>query len=205
MMKKNLNSKKLLLGIAMITCLPAVAHAGLIGTNVTLRYDISGYPSTIDNLSVTGNNPLVTCTGGGAGNANVCDYLNAPNSTQTISISNKSITYALSGAGAIFEAVNPNSFNFLSLTPGFAIGGVGLTTNIAGLSLSDVSFTSNSLSVNMSGLPVTNGEYFTTQLLPVPEPETYAMMLAGLGLIGFMARRKKTTRLALPKTQNEIL
>jgi hypothetical protein len=26
---------------------------------------------------------------------------------------------------------------------------------------------------------------------PVPEPETYAMMLAGLGLIGFVARRRK--------------
>jgi hypothetical protein len=30
---------------------------------------------------------------------------------------------------------------------------------------------------------------FTT---PVPEPETYAMMLAGLGLIGFLARRRKS-------------
>ncbi len=27
---------------------------------------------------------------------------------------------------------------------------------------------------------------------PVPEPETYAMMLAGLGLVGFMSRRRKT-------------
>lgn len=27
-------------------------------------------------------------------------------------------------------------------------------------------------------------------LAPVPEPETYAMMLGGLGLLGFMARRK---------------
>jgi hypothetical protein len=26
---------------------------------------------------------------------------------------------------------------------------------------------------------------------PIPEPETYAMMLAGLGVIGFLARRKK--------------
>lgn len=27
---------------------------------------------------------------------------------------------------------------------------------------------------------------------PVPEPEVYAMMLAGLGLVGFMSRRKKS-------------
>ncbi len=31
---------------------------------------------------------------------------------------------------------------------------------------------------------------------PIPEPETYAMMLAGLGLLGFMARRKKAAKLA---------
>jgi len=29
-------------------------------------------------------------------------------------------------------------------------------------------------------------------LAPVPEPETYALMLAGLGLVGFMARRRKS-------------
>ena len=29
-------------------------------------------------------------------------------------------------------------------------------------------------------------------LSPIPEPETYAMLLAGLGLVGFMARRRKT-------------
>jgi hypothetical protein len=29
-----------------------------------------------------------------------------------------------------------------------------------------------------------------TYAVPVPEPETYAMLLAGLGLVGFAARRK---------------
>ncbi len=35
-----------------------------------------------------------------------------------------------------------------------------------------------------------------TATSPVPEPETYAMMLAGLGLLGFAARRKKVIKLA---------
>ena len=32
----------------------------------------------------------------------------------------------------------------------------------------------------------------------IPEPETYALMLAGLGLIGFMARRKAADGLVNP-------
>lgn len=31
---------------------------------------------------------------------------------------------------------------------------------------------------------------------PIPEPETYAMLLAGLGLMGFVARRRKASRIA---------
>lgn len=33
-----------------------------------------------------------------------------------------------------------------------------------------------------------------TVLNPVPEPETYALMLAGLGVVGYMARRRKQER-----------
>ena len=43
---------------------------------------------------------------------------------------------------------------------------------------------------------IANGFYnaavnFNNSLAPIPEPETYAMMLAGLGLMGFVARRRR--------------
>ncbi|MDP1672545.1 MAG: FxDxF family PEP-CTERM protein, partial [Burkholderiales bacterium] len=35
--------------------------------------------------------------------------------------------------------------------------------------------------------------YVGSSVSAIPEPETYAMMAAGLGLLGFVARRRKKT------------
>jgi hypothetical protein len=35
------------------------------------------------------------------------------------------------------------------------------------------------------------GTFHITSVTPIPEPETYAMLLAGLGLMGFVARRRQ--------------
>lgn len=43
-----------------------------------------------------------------------------------------------------------------------------------------------------SGTP--NSRLFVLSAAPVPEPETYALMLAGLGLVGFAARRASQAR-----------
>lgn len=44
-----------------------------------------------------------------------------------------------------------------------------------------------------SSWSIPNTQYFASfdVAAPIPEPETYAMMLAGLGMLGFMARRRK--------------
>lgn len=40
--------------------------------------------------------------------------------------------------------------------------------------------------------PLLNGDRYTLQVqVPVPEPETYAMMAAGLAVMGFLGRRRK--------------
>jgi hypothetical protein len=33
--------------------------------------------------------------------------------------------------------------------------------------------------------------YIGTVSAPIPEPETYALMLAGLGVVGLLARRRR--------------
>lgn len=45
------------------------------------------------------------------------------------------------------------------------------------------------LALHVQGIgPNDNSAWYVSS---VPEPETYAMLLAGLGLVGFMARRRK--------------
>lgn len=48
-------------------------------------------------------------------------------------------------------------------------------------------------SIQVTGVSLSAGASYTgnVTLAPVPEPETYALMLAGLGAIGYMARRRK--------------
>ena len=46
---------------------------------------------------------------------------------------------------------------------------------------------------NPTGLHV---QFATSSVTAVPEPETYAMLMAGLGLVGFMSRRKSAKKTA---------
>lgn len=78
------------------------------------------------------------------------------------------------GLSLNIESVSPNvNFTFL---PG-------------SLNTSDA-FTSYETTSGVSGL----GSITYTAAAPVPEPETYAMLLAGLGVMGIAVRRRKNTQ-----------
>jgi hypothetical protein len=80
---------------------------------------------------------------------------------------------------------------------GLGLGGsgwvVGQTFNLAGAGNNaqlNIRFWTD-VSSSDEGVLIDNVRVVGTAVSPIPEPEIYAMMLAGLGLMGFVARRKK--------------
>ncbi|MBA4142139.1 MAG: DUF3466 family protein [Nitrosospira sp.] len=70
--------------------------------------------------------------------------------------------------------------------------GEGMTDLNSLVELENGIFLADAMGINDRGQIIANASDGRAYLLsPVPEPQAYAMLLAGLGLMGFMARRKK--------------
>ena len=91
------------------------------------------------------------------------------------------ITYSLS-TGEVIHTSAP-----LLIGTGNAMAYFGFT--------SDVAFSGFNVNGPSQGIALDNFT-FTTLATAVPEPESYAMLLAGLGLMGFMTRRKSGKKAA---------
>jgi PEP-CTERM motif len=96
---------------------------------------------------------------------------------------------------AVWEIVNERSGTYSLAGGNFTATGTGsalATTWLNDLSTASTSaYTANIWTV---GSVLTTGHGYSQDVAvftPVPEPETYAMMLAGLGLLGFTSLRKK--------------
>ena len=91
-------------------------------------------------------------------------------------------TYISVGANAIVTGVNASSCGGVFSATSYVEAGD--TAKIGGTGCTG---TGNGFGIGTDGTAV----HINAITSPVPEPETYGMILAGLGLIGFMARRKK--------------
>ena len=85
--------------------------------------------------------------------------------------------------------VSSDELRIAEFTPGGTL--VRMLALPAGVSgLSGIAF--NDLSPHIAWVSGTSGRVWELSGLPIPEPQTYALLLAGLGLVGFVARRRGT-------------
>lgn len=98
-----------------------------------------------------------------------------------------------SGSGNARNGLDITGFALYD-TSGLVLDGTQLSTGrLDEWTLSADSLAAGSYYVQVTGSVMSNaaGRYSANvALAPVPEPETYGMMLGGLGLLGFLARRR---------------
>ena len=130
-----------------------------------------------------------TATEGAPGTMALYNNVSPPNS---IPVGDSLYTFnPLSGQGPLHS-----SGSFTGLTPNYIYlgfvdsSGKVFPGNSLPSSLSLSSFNNAFIGINYG--PTTTIS-FLTRLSPVPEPGTWAMMIAGLGMLGFAARRKASS------------
>lgn len=126
--------------------------------------------------------PVNATTGASAGTFTDI-FTFTPSPTSAVWASGGVINFSLLGfgnLGSISASLNNNPFTASATQPGV-------------FTLDPVFLGAGPLTLTISGIVTAAGGSYGGNLnvLAVPEPETYAMMLGGLGLLGFMARRRK--------------
>ena len=105
-------------------------------------------------------------------------------------------TFTLGGESVVDATFLSRNINFGSYS---LFDGTGMTSLYSSSFGGQASF-SNSWTLDVGvysfaigGMAGSAGSYsLVASTTPVPEPETYAMLLAGLGIIGFVARRRRS-------------
>lgn len=122
--------------------------------------------------------------------------------TDTYTFSILSASNLVNGSGTT-SAIGDQDLDFTSLTLQTSAGvTLGTFVPLAGntdanedYKLPIMSLAAGSYKLVISGVnsPAAASYSGTFAVTPVPEPETYALMLAGLGAIGFVARRRRSS------------
>lgn len=169
------------------------------GTGASLRL----ISSTGENYAINATTGAVTVATSIAAGFNAVAYTNSDPSTPTTAPSSTGLYYinstndTLSFAATGFNAPTITTVGTLGLdilsANGFEILANG--TGYAAINMDDGLLRSKLVTINTATGASTvvgtfNGTINGLAIAPVPEPETYAMLVAGLGLIGAASRRK---------------
>ena len=115
------------------------------------------------------------------------NMVNAAANTYTLSISlpPPAGTVTIGSIGSDFAM---SIYGGVAATPGPLLGNIG-----AGGSLTNLGLSPGNYYLKFTGTAYGAGGQYSAGInaLPIPEPETYSMMLAGLGAFGFLARRRR--------------
>ena len=92
--------------------------------------------------------------------------------------------------GVIRDGQGTTAFSFLASIGTDDVINLSMEEDILAAGWSNITVSDINNLGQISGTGIIGGEKRAFLLTPVPEPETYAMMLAGLSMLGFMRRRK---------------
>ncbi|UAK23133.1 PEPxxWA-CTERM sorting domain-containing protein [Sphingomonas nostoxanthinifaciens] len=138
---------------------------------------------------VAGPGVELTCPGGSVGGGLCSGFVDA----STIDLGVDTLSLTITDGTSSWTSPAFNGYEFSGLSAHGAIAGYSLATSFAGLDDSRISFTGDSISVNMEGISPVAGQSFTITLLDgaVPEASSWAMFVAGFGLVGAAVRNRR--------------
>lgn len=178
---------KSLLKVAAVLCALAITSTGAQAAdtslgNVSVPSSITYSQTYTSGIGAFVDNYTFTITGASADSV-----------SSTINLSN---VLGISGLQAVFFSGGPASLGSLLETSWVSSINVGNTT-VSTAILNPITLAAGTYTLQVSGsvLGTSGGSYSgVLNLAPVPEPESYAMLLGGLGLLGLMVRRRKNEK-----------
>ena len=163
-------NKSILATVILATSLPVLAHQA----EVSLQQDGASWYADFDSRTIDWNNsnPILD------NDPDVITFTGLASGTYSVSL--------LGLEDAEISSADPIKFTSISLS--------GVNVNFfKKVFMLDAVNTNAPFKLTLTGALQDVGAYYkgTIQVSAVPEPETYAMFLAGLGLMGGIARRRK--------------